>query len=84
MTTANYCNHWNRLHKKRRKRQKEKGLSRGKKDNYAGFAAKILSELLILAGKVIVIKDVVPAHYDDYGILTVSIYDFLLGEVLIN
>lgn len=30
--------------------------------------------------KLIVTADVVPPYYDDYGILTVSIYDFLLAE----
>lgn len=29
--------------------------------------------------KIIVTKDIVPAHYDEYGILTVNIYDFLLN-----
>ena len=29
-------------------------------------------------GKIIVTKDIVPRHYDEYGILTVNIYDFLL------
>lgn len=29
--------------------------------------------------KIIVTKDIVPAHYDEYGIFTVSIYDFLLN-----
>ena len=28
--------------------------------------------------KIVVTKDIVPAHYDEYGILTVNIYDFLL------
>ena len=28
--------------------------------------------------KIIVTKDVVPAHYDDDGILTMNVYDFLL------
>ena len=28
--------------------------------------------------KIIITKDVVPIHYDEYGILTVNIYDFLL------
>lgn len=28
--------------------------------------------------KIIVTKDIVPAHYDDHGILTINIYDFLL------
>lgn len=29
--------------------------------------------------KIIVTRDVVPAHYDEYGILTLNIYDFLLN-----
>lgn len=29
--------------------------------------------------KIVITKDIVPAHYDDYGILTMSIYDFLLN-----
>lgn len=33
--------------------------------------------------KIVITKDIVPAHYDEYGILTVNIYDFLLApEVL--
>lgn len=28
--------------------------------------------------KIIVTKDIVPTHYDDHGILTINIYDFLL------
>lgn len=28
--------------------------------------------------KIIITRDIVPAHYDEYGILTVNIYDFLL------
>ena len=28
--------------------------------------------------KIVITKDIVPAHYDEYGILTVNIYDFLL------
>ena len=28
--------------------------------------------------KIVITKDIVPAHYDDYGILTINIYDFLL------
>lgn len=28
--------------------------------------------------KIIITKDIVPMHYDEYGILTVNIYDFLL------
>lgn len=29
--------------------------------------------------KIIVTKDIVPAYYDEYGILTINIYDFLLN-----
>lgn len=29
--------------------------------------------------KIIVTRDIIPAHYDEYGIFTVSIYDFLLN-----
>ena len=33
--------------------------------------------------KIVITKDIVPAHYDEYGILMVNIYDFLLNrEVL--
>ena len=28
--------------------------------------------------KIIITRDMVPTHYDEYGILTVNIYDFLL------
>lgn len=28
--------------------------------------------------KIIITKDIVPAHYDEYGILTINVYDFLL------
>lgn len=28
--------------------------------------------------KIVITKDIVPAHYDKFGILTVNIYDFLL------
>lgn len=28
--------------------------------------------------KIIVTKDMVPKHYDEHGILTMNIYDFLL------
>ncbi len=34
--------------------------------------------------KIIVTKDIVPAHYDEYGILTVNIYDFLLDPASIE
>ena len=30
--------------------------------------------------KIIVTKDIVPTHYDENGILTVNIYDFLLDQ----
>ena len=30
--------------------------------------------------KIIITKDIVPAYYDEYGILTVNIYDFLLDS----
>lgn len=29
--------------------------------------------------KIVITKDIVPAHYDEYGILTVNVYDFLLA-----
>ena len=29
--------------------------------------------------KIIVTKDIVPTHYDEHGILTMNIYDFLLN-----
>ena len=28
--------------------------------------------------KIVITKDIIQAHYDEYGILTVNIYDFLL------
>ncbi len=34
--------------------------------------------------KVVITKDHVPAHYDDYGILTVNIYDFLLNPAILE
>lgn len=34
--------------------------------------------------KIIVTKDIVPAHYDENGILILNIYDFLLGELDID
>ena len=34
--------------------------------------------------KIIITKDIVPAHYDEYGILTLNIYDFLLDNESIN
>ena len=29
--------------------------------------------------KIVITKDIVAAHYDEYGILTLNIYDFLLN-----
>lgn len=29
--------------------------------------------------KIVVTKDMFPAHYDEHGILTINIYDFLLN-----
>lgn len=34
--------------------------------------------------KIVITKDVVPAHYDDNGILTINIYDFLLDPSSID
>lgn len=34
--------------------------------------------------KIIVTKDTVPTHYDEYGVLTVSIYDFLLDPSVLE
>ncbi len=34
--------------------------------------------------KIIVTRDIVPTHYDEYGILTVSIYDFLLDPACLE
>lgn len=34
--------------------------------------------------KIIVTKDIIPAHYDEHGILTVNIYDFLLSPDIIE
>ncbi len=34
--------------------------------------------------KIIITKDMVPAHYDEYGILTLNIYDFLLDHESMN
>jgi len=31
--------------------------------------------------KIVITRDIVPARYDDYGILTLNIYDFLLGTM---
>ena len=30
--------------------------------------------------KIIITKDITPAYYDEYGILTMNIYDFLLDS----
>ena len=34
--------------------------------------------------KIVITKDIVPAHYDEHGILTVNIYDFLLNPASIE
>ena len=34
--------------------------------------------------KIIITKDIIMPYYDDYGILTVSIYDFLLDPEVIG
>lgn len=34
--------------------------------------------------KIVITKDVVPAHYDEHGILTINIYDFLLDPSSID
>lgn len=34
--------------------------------------------------KIVITRDIVPAHYDDNGILTINIYDFLLNPSSIN
>jgi len=34
--------------------------------------------------KIIITKDIVPASYDEYGILTVNIYNFLLDPDLLE
>ncbi len=34
--------------------------------------------------KIVVTKDMVPAHYDEHGILTVNIYDFLLDSSIME
>ncbi len=34
--------------------------------------------------KIIVTKDIVPRSYDEYGIMTVNIYDFLLDPKIIE
>lgn len=34
--------------------------------------------------KIVITKDIVPAHYDEHGILTINIYDFLLDPTSID
>ena len=34
--------------------------------------------------KIIITQDMAPAHYDDYGVLTLNIYDFLLNPVALE
>ena len=34
--------------------------------------------------KIIVTKDIVPANYDENGVLTINIYDFLLDEAILE
>ena len=34
--------------------------------------------------KIIVTKDIVPANYDENGVLTINIYDFLLNEAILE
>lgn len=34
--------------------------------------------------KIVVTKDIVPFHYDEYGILIVNVYDFLLDPVMLE
>ena len=34
--------------------------------------------------KIVITKDIVPAYYDEYGILTVNIYDFLLDPQILE
>ncbi len=34
--------------------------------------------------KIVITKDLVPAHYDDHGILTINIYDFLLNPASLD
>ena len=34
--------------------------------------------------KIIVTKDIIPAAYDENGVLTVNIYDFLLDEAILE
>ena len=34
--------------------------------------------------KIVITKDIVQPHYDDYGILTINIYDFLLDPTSVE
>lgn len=34
--------------------------------------------------KIVITKDIVPAHYDEFGILTVNVYDFLLDPTCLE
>lgn len=34
--------------------------------------------------KIVITKDIVPMHYDEYGIMTINIYDFLLEPTIIE
>jgi len=34
--------------------------------------------------KIVITKDLVPAHYDDHGVLTINIYDFLLNPASLD
>ena len=34
--------------------------------------------------KIIITKDIVPMQYDDYGILTMNVYDFLLNKEILQ
>lgn len=34
--------------------------------------------------KIVITKDIVPKHYDEYGVLTVNIYDFLLAADILE
>lgn len=34
--------------------------------------------------KIVITKDIVPKHYDEYGVLTVNIYDFLLATDILE
>ena len=39
---------------------------------------------MILKKKIVITKDIVQPYYDEYGILTVNIYDFLLDQECIG